>query len=107
MFVYPRVRGCSGRKASCVATISVGDGVRGGRNPRPPHPALLGGVDLDLLGLGFRDFCQVHCEHAVFELGADLSWARIIREREAAPETAVSAFDAVVLFVFLLLLEFA
>src|SRR5881396_1966581 len=76
---------------------------------KPPGPALCpsGDVDLDLLGFGLRDLCQVHCEQAVFELGADLPWAGVIREREAAPETAVGALDAVILFVFLLLLEFA
>src|SRR5439155_1750100 len=101
-------RACSWCSRSCVATTSVVAGVSGGRESRPPHRARLSGdVDLDLLGFGLRDFCQVHCEHAVFEVGADLSWAGIIREREAAPETAVGSFDAVILFVLLRLLEFA
>src|SRR5256885_3160079 len=43
-------------------------------------------------------------EHAVFELGANFPWAGIIRKREAAAETAVCAFDAVILSTFLLLL---
>src|SRR5256884_1120661 len=74
-----------------------------------PGPALRpsGDVDLDLLGFGFRVLGQVYCQHAVFELGANLPWAGIIRKREAAPETTVGAFDAVILSAFLLLLESA
>ena len=49
----------------------------------------------------------MHGKHAVFELGADLRGAGIIREREAAPKAAVGAFDAVILLAFLLLLELA
>src|SRR5947208_14413292 len=76
---------------------------------KPPGPALRpsGDVDLDLLGFGFRVLGQVHREHAVFELGANLPWAGTIRKREAAPETTVGAFDAVILSAFLLLLESA
>jgi hypothetical protein len=47
----------------------------------------------------------VDSEDAVFELGADLGGAGIVRQGEAASKTAVGAFDAVVLLPLLLLLE--
>jgi hypothetical protein len=49
----------------------------------------------------------MHAGHAVFELGADFCGAGIIRKGEVAHKTAVGPFDAVILFAFLLLLEFA
>ena len=75
-------------------------------SPVPRRPRS-GDLDFDLLGFGLLGLGQVHAEHAVFELGADLRGVGIIREGEVAHKTAVGPFDAVVLLAFLLLLEFA
>jgi hypothetical protein len=72
------------------------------------RPALLarsGDLGLDLLRLGLFGVGQMHAEHAVFELGADLLGAGIIRERETAPEAPVAAFEALLPVGFLLILE--
>jgi hypothetical protein len=37
-------------------------------------------LDLDVLRLGFRGLGQVHRQHAVLELGADLVGTGIVRE---------------------------
>lgn len=46
--------------------------------------ARLGDLDLDMRGLGLLGLGQVHAEHAVFKLGADLCGAGIIRKGEVA-----------------------
>src|SRR5690348_8530654 len=55
-----------------------------------------GNLDLDMLGLGFLVFRQMHGEYTVLELGADLCRTGIIWQREGPSETAVGAFDPVI-----------
>lgn len=41
-----------------------------------------------MLRIALLALCQVHEEHAVFEFGADVARAGVVRERKGAPETA-------------------
>src|SRR4029450_1314315 len=78
-------------------------GHRDGRLHPSPAVERSGNFDFDLLRLGLLGLAQVHGQHAVFELGADLAGAVVIREREVAHKTAVGPFDAVILLAFLFL----
>src|SRR3990170_6947340 len=68
------------------------------------HPRLLH-VDFDLLGLGLRLLGELHFQHPVLELRADLVLLHRSRQGEGAVERPVGPLDPVIVLLLYLLLE--
>src|SRR5687768_15657425 len=62
--------------------------------PNVGGAALRGDFDVDRARLGFFPIRELHRQHAVLVLGADLARIHGVRQRERAMERAVAALDA-------------